>query len=71
MAELRDVMTPKQVADYLQMHPMTIYRYINQGKLAAAKVGGRYRIKREAVEELLTPQDREISHGESGHHSRP
>jgi excisionase family DNA binding protein len=53
MAELRDVMTPKQVAAYLQMHPMTIYRYINQGKLAAAKVGGRYRIKRQAVEELL------------------
>ena len=53
MAELREVMTPKQVADYLQMHPMTIYRYISQGKLAAAKVGGRYRIKREAVERLL------------------
>ena len=53
MAELRDVMTPKQVAEYLQMHPMTIYRYISEGKLAAAKVGGRYRIKRQAVEELL------------------
>jgi len=53
MVELRDVMTPKQVAEYLQMHPMTIYRYISQGKLAAAKVGGRYRIKRQAVEMLL------------------
>ena len=53
MVELRDVMTPKQVAEYLQMHPVTIYRYIGQGKLPAAKVGGRYRIKREAVEELL------------------
>ena len=53
MVELRDVMTPKQVAEYLQMHPMTIYRYISQGKLAAAKVGGRYRIRRQAVEKLL------------------
>ena len=53
MAELKEVMTPKQVADYLQMHPMTIYRYIHQGKLGAAKIGARYRIKRENVEKLL------------------
>lgn len=53
MADLRAVMTPKQVAEYLQLHPMTIYRYINQGKLPAAKIGGRYRIKRESVEKLL------------------
>lgn len=53
MTELRDIMTPKQVADYLQLHPMTIYRYISEGKLAAIKIGGRYRIKREALEKLL------------------
>lgn len=53
MTELREVMTPKQVAKYLQLHPITIYRYISQGKLPAAKIGGRYRIKRESVEKLL------------------
>jgi len=53
MAELRDIMTPKQVAEYLQLHRMTIYRYISEGKIPAAKIGGRYRIKREAVEKLL------------------
>ena len=53
MAEAREVMTPKQVAAYLQLHPMTIYRYISTGKLPAAKIGGRYRIKREIVENLL------------------
>jgi excisionase family DNA binding protein len=54
MAEAREVMTPKQVAEYLQLHPITIYRYISTGKLPAAKIGGRYRIKREIVEKLLT-----------------
>ncbi len=53
MVEAREVMTPKQVAEYLQLHPMTIYRYISTGKLPAAKIGGRYRIKRETVEKLL------------------
>ena len=53
VVELRDVMTPKQVAEYLQLHPMTIYRYIGSGKIPAAKIGGRYRIKKQVVEELL------------------
>jgi len=54
MAELRDIMTPKQVAEYLQLHVMTIYRYINKGKIPAVKIGAQYRIKREAVEQLLS-----------------
>lgn len=56
MAELREVMTPKQVADYLQLHVMTIYRHIHAGKLPATKIGGRYRIKRQHVEELLSAE---------------
>ena len=61
MTALRDVMTPKQVAEYLQLHPITIYRYINDGRLIAAKIGGRYRIKREAVDNFLTRQELEIA----------
>jgi len=61
MAETREVMTPKQVADYLQLHVMTIYRHIHDGRLPATKIGGRYRIKRQHVEELLAVEtnDRE------------
>ena len=54
MAELREVMTPKQVAEYLQVHVLTVYRYIQEGRLAASRPGGRfYRIKRESVEKLI------------------
>lgn len=61
MAETREVMTPKQVADYLQLHVMTIYRHIHDGRLPATKIGNRYRIKRQHVEELLAVEtnDRE------------
>jgi len=58
MAQLRDLMTPKQVADYLQFHVMTIYRYINQGKIPAVKIGAQYRIRREAVEQFLSESSR-------------
>jgi len=57
VAELRDLMTPKQVAEYLQLHVMTIYRYINKGRIPAVKIGSQYRIKKEAVEQLLSETD--------------
>jgi len=49
----RDVLTPQQVAEYLQLAPETVYRYIRSGKLAASKLGRQYRISRESVELFL------------------
>jgi excisionase family DNA binding protein len=48
-----DIMTPEQAAEYLQVNRETIYRYIRQGKLLAAKLGRHYRIPRRSVELLL------------------
>ena len=66
MAELREIMTPKQVAEYLQIHVLTVYRYIQEGRLAASRPGGRfYRIKRESVDKLIaeTSSEQKKSHG--------
>jgi excisionase family DNA binding protein len=49
----RDILTPQEVAEYLQLSPDTIYRYIREGKLAAAKLGRHYRIPKENVDLLL------------------
>ena len=51
--QLRDVMTPEQAADYLQVNRETIYRYIREGKLVASKLGRTYRIPRRSLELLL------------------
>ena len=53
MALERDILTPQEVAEYLQLTPDTVYRYIREGKLAAAKLGRHYRIPKENVELLL------------------
>lgn len=53
METLRDIMTPEQAADYLQVNRETIYRYIRQGKLAASRLGRSYRIPRRSLEALL------------------
>ena len=50
---MREIMTPEQVAEYLQLNTDTVYRLIRQKKLAAAQIGRTYRIPREDVEAFL------------------
>lgn len=49
----REIFTPKQAADYLQVDKETIYRYIRQGKLVASKLGRKYRIPKASIDLLL------------------
>ena len=51
--QIRDVMTPEQAADYLQVNRETIYRYIREGKLVASKLGRTYRVPKRSLELLL------------------
>lgn len=48
-----DILTPDQAAAYLQVNRETIYRYIREGKLVAAKLGRSYRIPRRSLDLLL------------------
>lgn len=51
--EMRDIMTPEQVAAYLQLNTDTVYRLIRKRKLAASQIGRSYRIPREDLESFL------------------
>jgi excisionase family DNA binding protein len=53
MEQIREVMTPEQAAEYLQVNRETIYRYIRQGRLVASKLGRSYRVPRRSLELLL------------------
>jgi len=53
MERAREIMTPDQAAEYLQIDRETIYRYIRQGKLVASKLGRTYRIPRRSLDLLL------------------
>jgi len=53
MEAIREIMTPEQVADYLQLSKDTIYRYIREGKLTASRLGRDYRIPKENVDLFL------------------
>ncbi len=53
MERPRDIFTPEQAAEYLQVDRETIYRYIRQGKLVASKLGRNYRIPKTSIDLLL------------------
>ncbi|MGH2404051.1 MAG: helix-turn-helix domain-containing protein [bacterium] len=48
-----DVMTVEQVADYLQLNKLTVYKYIRDGRLPASKLGKSYRVRMSDVDAFL------------------
>ena len=46
-------MTLQEIADYLQLSRDLIYRLAQKGKIPASKVGGRWRFKREKIDQWM------------------
>lgn len=57
----REVMTAREVADYLQLNKGTVYRLVREGKLPAAWVGNRLRFKRSLVNEWVATRIMPVS----------
>ena len=53
MQPIKEVLTPDQAAEYLQVDRETIYRYIRQGKLVASRLGRTYRVPKRSLDLLL------------------
>src|SRR5690242_8267134 len=53
ISNMREIMTPEQVAEYLQLNKDTVYRLIRSHQLAASKIGRTYRIPKEDVDAFL------------------
>ena len=44
------IMTVKEVAKYLDVHPMTIYKLAKKREIPAFKVGGQWRFRKAALD---------------------
>lgn len=51
-----EILTLKEVADYLKLAEKTAYRLAAEGKLPGFKVGGSWRFKREEIEKWIAEQ---------------
>jgi excisionase family DNA binding protein len=50
------IMTLREVAKYLGLHVMTVYKLTREGRVPAAKIGGQWRFKRDVLDEWLETQ---------------
>ncbi|MCX5666835.1 MAG: response regulator [Candidatus Omnitrophica bacterium] len=53
---MENLMDVKQVAEYLQMNKMTVYKLAQQGTIPAFKVASEWRFKKELIEQWLMNQ---------------
>ena len=54
-----NLMNIKQVAEYLQMNKMTIYKLVREKKMPAFKVASEWRFKKELIDDWLMDQIKE------------
>ena len=51
-----DIMTAREVAEYLACHPATIYKILRKGRIPALRVGGGWRFRRSDIDEWIAQQ---------------
>jgi excisionase family DNA binding protein len=51
---MKEIMTPREAAEYLSVHVRTIYRLAKNGDIPGRKVGGSWRFKKGALDQWLS-----------------
>ena len=47
------ILTTKELAKYLQLTEVTIYKYVSEGKIPGHKIGSRWRFEQDKIDNLL------------------
>src|SRR5215217_9736448 len=55
---LGQLLRTEEVAEYLGVGPVTVYRWCREGSLPCVKIGRRWRVRREALEEFVRRSER-------------
>ncbi len=53
MSKDKEIMTTKEVAYYLNLHPLTVHRYAREGKIPAFKIGTDWRFHKKYIERWI------------------
>jgi len=53
MAKDKEIMTTKEVAGYLNIHPLTVNKYAREGKIPAFKIGTDWRFHKTYIERWI------------------
>lgn len=53
MLQEKEILTAKEVAEYLNIHPLTVHRYAREGKIPAFKIGTDWRFHRKYLQKWI------------------
>ncbi len=53
MSKDKEILTTKDVAEYLNIHPLTVHRYAREGKIPAFKIGTDWRFHKKYLEKWI------------------
>jgi len=57
------ILTTKELALYLKLTEVTIYKYANEGKIPGFKIGSRWRFDKEQIDDLLRNEEETVVEG--------
>jgi len=57
--KVKEIMTVKQVAEYLQMDEHTIYKLARSGQIPSIKIAGQWRFKKEVIDRWISEESLE------------
>ena len=60
MADSREVMNIRQASQYLGVSPDTLYKYVNEQKIPAFKLGNRWRFKKSKLDQWMEEKSMEL-----------
>jgi len=50
---MSEIMTPKEVAKYLKMSVLTVYKHAKQGTIPGFRIGNSWRFDKQKIDEVL------------------
>ncbi|MEO0295117.1 MAG: helix-turn-helix domain-containing protein, partial [candidate division WOR-3 bacterium] len=54
--EEKEIMTVKQIAEYLQMDEHTVYKLARSGQIPSLKIAGQWRFKKEVIDKWISEE---------------
>lgn len=67
MPKNKEILTAKEVAGYLNLHPLTVHKYARQGKIPAFKIGTDWRFHKKYIDKWI--KEKLASNQQAGEHS--
>ncbi len=56
-----EIMTTKDLANYLKLHRITIYKYAGEGKIPAIRIGSVWRFDKEGIDKWISEGQKKVT----------